>query len=167
LVPDTTASVTLITPGGSVPATYTANTTYSGVSVAEYVTATNSFTYTANSSYSLYAVTSLGTATATVNAPGNITIATDGSTASAGYPGNYDSAVVEEISPAAVTTYQSATGTSVGSPFTYPASAYPAPVGTGTYGVAYNAAVTDISVTGAAVGSAWVGDEVDLITVTR
>ncbi len=168
LTPDTTAAVTLITPlNGSVPVTYTANTTYSGVSVAEYVAAANSFTYVPNSPYSLYAVTSLGSAAATVNAPGDITIAADGSMASAVYPGNYDSAVVEEISPAAVTTYQSPTGTSVGSPFTYPTSAYPAPAGTGTYGVAYNAAVTDTSVTSAAVGSAWVGDEVDLITVTR
>ncbi len=170
LIPDTTAAVTLITPlNGSIPVTYTANTTYSGVSVAEYVAASDSFTYVPNSPYSLYAVTSLGTAAATVNAPGNITIAANGSTASAVYPGNYDSAVVEEISPAAVTTYQSPTGTSVGSPFTYPVSAYPAPAGTGTYGVAYNAAVTDIIVAGPsiAVGSAWIGDEVDLTTLTR
>ncbi len=57
----------------------------------------------------------------------------------------------------------------MGSPFTYPLSAYPAPAGTGTYGVAYNAAVTDINVAGpnVAVGSAWVGDEVALTEIIR
>ena len=164
---ETTDGVTFITPlNGSIPVTYTATANMGTYSYAEYTTAV-SWVYVVNDSYSLAVSSSLGTATASVNAPGDITIASNGSTASAVYPGTYQAAVVESASTG-VTTYVSPTGTSVGSPYTYPSSAYPysSPA---TYYTAYSAGVTDFSVTGpnVAAGSAWVGDQVVVDTTNR
>ena len=163
-----TDAVTFITPYGSIPVTYSSSVTYGTFSQAYYNT-TAPWTYTPNASYSLTVVGSAGTASVTLTAPGNLTLAPDGSSASAVYPGNLDTAFVWQFCPwPPVTTYSSPQGSSVGSPFTYPSSAYPAPTPE-TYLTSYSAGVSTpiASGTNLAAGSYWFGIQGAAITVVR
>jgi hypothetical protein len=84
-LPYTTAGVTLNTPGGSVPMTFSSSSsTYS------LYTAASAWTYVPNGVYTLNISTSLGSASASVTAPGGITHAADGSRSSWLYPGTYN-----------------------------------------------------------------------------
>jgi hypothetical protein len=65
--------------------------------------------------------------------PGGIVFSNNNGTATAAYDGTYNVGIVSETSPAVLTTYQTATGSSVPNPFTFPTSAFPAPAGAGTY----------------------------------
>lgn len=161
-----TASVTLITPvEGSIPLTWSTDVNMGSYVISQFNSAAQ-FTYVPNGVYSISVSCSLGTASSTMNAPGQITFNSNGSSVTATYPGNYDSAQVQETSPSPVTTYISATGVNVGSPFSYPGSAYAsAPA---TYVATYSAALTVFSFTGtgSATGS-FVGDQVNLSSFTR
>ncbi len=144
--PESTAGVTLTTPSGNVPFTY------SGVngSMAAYSPA-SSFTYIPGGTYTMTTVTSIGTATASLVAPGPVSIAPDGSQASWTYEGNEDYVTVQELFSPYNFTLQTYNLTSdVDSPYSIPASAYPA---SGNYSVFPVAQSSTYNVTNAAAGS--------------
>ena len=157
---ETTDGVTLTTPiEGAVPCTFTQAATLGGIPMAQYGTAYQ-YTYVPNGTYSLTVATSIGTVSSTMSAPGAISFDSSGVTATAVYPGNYDSAICTRIYPAPATTFNSGT-TTVGSPFVFPPSTYSSPSNPATFGTTYSAAQTVLSFTGpAAVGCAFVGDAV-------
>jgi hypothetical protein len=162
---ETTDTITLTTPSnGTLPVTYLQSSTISGVPIAQYATSAQ-YTYVPGGTYTLSVATSLGTVTSTMSAPGAITFSANGASVTAAYPGNYDSAIVSEFSPSPGVTYQSPVGTDVGSPFTYPVTAFSSPA---TFANSYSAAMTVLSFTGpAAVGCAFVGDETSSAYFTR
>jgi len=162
---ETTDGVTLITPGGSIPASYLFTLNFGTYSMAEYAAYTQ-YSYVPNGAYSMSVSTSIGTATASMNAPGAISFEATGASVTATYAGNYDSGVVTRIYPSAVTTYVSP-NSSIGSPFVYPLTAYSSPSFPATFGTAYSAAITDSSVAGGAAGSAFVGTEISTKYFTR
>jgi hypothetical protein len=153
---ETTDAITLTTPvEGAVPVTYWQTSGSGGVSFARYMT-TLQYTYVPNATYSASVSTSLGTVTSTMSAPGSITFSASANSVTAAYPGNYDYGVVQEQSPAVVVTYQSVPGPSVGSPFTFPATAFSSPA---IFGNTYGAALT-VTYTGpAATGSYFAGNQ--------
>jgi hypothetical protein len=158
--PEDTATMSITTPSnGTVPLTWLQDANMGTYWVSQYQSSYQ-YIYTPNAVYSMDITTSLGTAHAVMNAPGGITFSANGASVTALYPGNYDAADVSRISPAPVTTYVSP-GTSIGSPFTFPGSAYSSPSYPATFAAAYAAATTVYSFTGTAgaVG-AFVGTQV-------
>ena len=145
--PETTAIVTLAGPGGAsdtIP--YSSTITLGGFSYAFYFSADLHVPYVAGAAYTLTSVTSIGTAAATFTAPGDITIAGDGSQVSWAYDG--DSEQIAVVSPSQ---YDSGFSNKT-SPFTIPVDAYAD--GPGTYRVGATVARMIDSVDGAAAGSA-------------
>ena len=153
---ETSDAITLTTPSnGAIPVTYFQSSTLSGIPVAQYAT-TIQYTYVPSGTYSISIATSLGTITSTMAAPGAITFDATGASVTALYPGNYDSAIVTETSPSPGIAYQSPIGVDVGSPFTFPVTAFSSPA---TFAENYSAAMTVLSFTGTpAAGCAFVGD---------
>jgi len=127
--PETTAAVTLNTPGG--PIGLVSSTPSSTDFLAHYFNPAGSITYQPGWAYTLTVQTSVGSAAATVTAPGGLAIAPDGSSASWAYEGNYDFIYVLDSNITVPFTYDSLKLTSdLASPATIPATAYPHP---GTY----------------------------------
>jgi hypothetical protein len=146
------ASVTLVTPAnGSIPITWASDTTVNSIAYSQYNGSVTYFSYIPNDVYSLNVVTPYGTANASLNAPGDITFSADGSSVTALYAGNSDSASVLLISGMSpVTTYISPSGVNVGSPFSYPPAAYNAPSYPATFEATYAAGLTVTTFSGTA-----------------
>ncbi len=119
---ETTDTVNVSGPAGlSATIPYTDNVVVNGNTYAQYQ-ALLSNTYQTGGSYSLTTVTSIGTASATLTAPGNITVAPDGSSASWSNGGMLNTVGIYSSAPATV--YQTATCKSESSPFAFPLSNY-------------------------------------------
>jgi hypothetical protein len=147
---ETTATMSLTTPlNGTIPLTYAQSADFGSYSVSEYGTFTQ-FTWVPNATYSVAMTTSLGTAYCSVVAPGNITFSANGASVTAGYPGDFHSGAVSRMSPSPASTYQSPVGVNIGSPFTYPGSAYSSPSFPAQFGAVYVASRTSAVFTGTA-----------------
>lgn len=156
------AAITLTTPSGNIPVTWAQDINTGTYVMSQYINGGfPAFNYVPNGLYSISITnTPLGTAYASMNAPGQITFDATGSTAQAAYPGNYDQAQVMRNSPAPVTTFISPAGVNVGSPYTYPLSAYNSPSYPATFATTYAAALTIYSFTGTGSATgAFVGNQ--------
>jgi hypothetical protein len=162
LVPETTDTVVLTTPGG--PQTLAYATTSGGYAIYDYFSFAGG--YVPGQNYQLTVTTSIGTATSSLlTAPGNITLDPSGNFASWTVEGNADSLTVANQTP--VTTYNStsAVGPDIDSFFNIPAGAYPT---TGiNYTINMNAAETNAVWTGAAAGSIFLLYESASVTVSK
>jgi hypothetical protein len=121
-VPNSSVTVVLTGPGTANPVTfsYAGPVSYEGFYCSNYVTS-NTFTYTPGQTYTLTSYTSIGTASGTLTAPGNITLAVDGSQASWTVAGTSNQSLVSVTSGTNVI-YQSYSPTS---PASIPSSVYP------------------------------------------
>lgn len=155
--PETTDTVTLTTPSGSMPATFVQNagnnSQYSGSISSAYVP---------GGTYTLTAVTSIGTAVSTLTAPGTMSIAANGSLATWSPEGNQDYLWI--YGPGGISYESYATTEDIDSPFSVPASAYPA---SGTYYVYGVAQQTTTNVTGADAGSYFTFSSFIMATVAK
>jgi hypothetical protein len=154
--PETTAGVTVTTPGGSFPLTYCCQ---SGPTLSEYRATLAD--YTPGGTYSLRTVTSAGTAATTLTAPGGITQAADGSQTSWAIEGNNDYVIVyQNFSPFASVYVVSPAN----SPQNIPASAYATP---GAYRLETGCTESDTTVTGATVDSRLNASDLRVILFNR
>jgi len=161
---ETTDAVTLTTPiEGAIAVPYWQNVTLGGVPVAQYASAAM-FTYVPNATYSMSVSSSLGTVTSSISAPGGMTFNSNAASVTAAYPGIYDFGIISSY-PSLTTVYSSYPGPSVGSPFTFPVTAYSSP---GTFYNSYAAAATVTSFSGpAAVGSILAASDASTKLVAR
>ncbi len=162
------ATVTLNTPvEGAIPITWVQDMNMGTYTLSQY-SSTAPFTYVPNAVYSVAVGTPYGTADASLTSPGVINFAADGSSVTATYPGNYDQAQVMRSYPSPVTTFVSTTGVNVGSPYTYPSSAYDAPSFPATFNTTYDAGMTVTTFTGTGGASGgFVGTQSLTDTFTR
>lgn len=144
---ETTCAVTLTTPSGNVPFAYSGPSSYPNYAI---YSPTTPILYQPGGTYTMTTITSIGTATASLTAPGGgVSISPDGLTTSWNVEGNEDYLNIKQTGGGY--TYQSINYTmDLDSPFSVPASAYPAP---GSYYVWLAAENTNYNVTGAAPGS--------------
>ncbi len=164
--PVTGATVVLTAPSGPVtlPFSYGITFTYNGTNYgfADYDIYSPAMAYTPGSTYTLSVIDPLGSVSASMPAPGGVAWSgaiTTTLKATAAYPGNYDSAIVEEASPNPGLIYTSLT-TSVGNPFSYPTTAFSVASSPATFDVTYSAATTQFAFSGSvASGSAFVWDQ--------
>jgi hypothetical protein len=162
------ATVTLNTPvEGAIPITWVQDMNMGTYTLSQY-SSTAAFTYVPNAVYSVSVNTPYGTADASMTSPGVIQFSADGSSVTAVYPGNYDQAQVMRSYPSPVTTFVSTVGVNVGSPYTYPSSAYDTPSSPATFNTTYDAALTvsGFTGTGSATGS-FIGTQSLTDTFTR
>jgi hypothetical protein len=161
--PEATDTVNLITPSGSIPAAFQANSSNLSQYYSGWVTAAGNYQF--GGTYVLSVSTSLGAASATLTAPGPVSIATDGSSAAWTQDGNEDYVWVQEsLSPFTVTYQSYAISEDVDSPSSIPASAYPAPGSYTVYGVAQN---TTYNVIGADAGSRFTFSDFGTASVSK
>lgn len=162
--------------------TYAGSVSYGGYNFAQYNLSlangsfsygTNfpvTFAYQAGSAYSMNVTAGGYTATASLSqAPGGVSFSSNGASVTAAYPGQYDFALVEEYSPkVALTYYPTAATGSIGSPFSFPASAYPAS-SPATYYAVYDATAwtTSTSGTGGTVVGGFYASDFDLQSVVH
>jgi len=166
--PETTATITLTTPSGTLSVPYFSGNPPS--SLAPYFTNAGANLpgsyYQAGGVYTLTVATSLGTVSASVTAPGGgVSFAPDGSQVSWAVEGDEDYVTVTRASPYA-TTYQSFnTFEDASSPWPIPGSAYPT---TGcNYYLGLYAQTTLYNIPGTQAGSRWGITQVTTDTISQ
>lgn len=143
---ETTATVTLARGDTSVPIPYASTVTFSGLQAAVYnVSDLRALPYVAGATYTLTAVTSAGTASLSFVAPGEITIAADGSQIAWTHDGSEEE--IQVYAPSNALGFR-AGPVDLASPFPIPAEAYGE--GAGSYRVAGTVRRTFAEVAGAA-----------------
>jgi hypothetical protein len=161
---DSTASISYVIP-------YSGSVTANGHGLAGYIN--SSITYTPGDSYSLsvsFPGSTTNVTSSTLVAPGPIAFSSDGSSVTCTDLGSFQVAMVVRDLPAPSTlTYNSTNPSNLGSPFTFPSSAFSTPSSPATFTSVYAAAATVYSFTGPspASGNAFVAMDFYEDEVTR